>query len=64
MALIKASNPDDEVFVIHFNDETYFDNPGGKDFLTKPEEMKEALGGPSRAAVRPCGMRSNWPSAG
>lgn len=44
MALIKASNPDDEVFVIHFNDETYFDNPGGKDFLTKPEEMREALG--------------------
>jgi len=44
MALIKASNPDDEVFVIHFNDETYFDNPGGKDFLTKPEEMKVALG--------------------
>jgi VWFA-related protein len=44
MTLIKASNPDDEVFVIHFNDETYFDNPGGKDFLTKPEEMREALG--------------------
>jgi Ca-activated chloride channel homolog len=44
MALIQASNKDDEVFVIHFNDETYFDNPGGKDFLTKPEEMKEALG--------------------
>jgi VWFA-related protein len=34
MALIQASNKDDEVFVIHFNDETYFDNPGGKDFLT------------------------------
>lgn len=44
MALIQASNPDDEVFVIHFNDETYFDNPGGKDFLTKTEEMKVALG--------------------
>jgi len=44
MTLIKASNPDDEVFVIHFNDQTYFDNPGGKDFLTKPEEMREALG--------------------
>jgi Ca-activated chloride channel homolog len=43
MALIRASNPDDEVFVIHFNDETYFDNPGGKDFLTKPEQMEEAL---------------------
>jgi VWFA-related protein len=44
MTLIQASNPDDEVFVIHFNDETYFDNPGGKDFLTKPADMKEALG--------------------
>jgi Ca-activated chloride channel homolog len=44
MALIRASNPDDEVFVVHFNDETYFDNPGGKDFLTKPAEMEEALG--------------------
>jgi Ca-activated chloride channel homolog len=44
MALIKASNPDDEVFVIHFNDETYFDNPGGKEFLTKPAEMEVALG--------------------
>ena len=44
MALIRASNPDDEVFVIHFNDETYFDNPGGKDFLTKPAQMEEALG--------------------
>jgi Ca-activated chloride channel family protein len=44
LALIQASNRDDEVFVIHFNDQTYFDNPGGKDFLTKPAEMKEALG--------------------
>ena len=44
LALIDASNPDDEVFVIHFNDETYFDNPGGKDFLTDRKEMKEALG--------------------
>jgi hypothetical protein len=44
MTLIKASKPDDEVFTIHFNDETYFANPGGKDFLTKPEEMREALG--------------------
>jgi VWFA-related protein len=44
MALIGASNPDDEVFVIHFNDETFFDNPGGKEFLTKPAEMREALG--------------------
>jgi len=44
MALIQASNPDDEVFVIHFNDETFFDNPGGKEWLTRPAEMREALG--------------------
>jgi Ca-activated chloride channel family protein len=43
MALIQASNRDDEVFVIHFNDETYLDNPGGKAFLTDPAEMREAL---------------------
>jgi Ca-activated chloride channel homolog len=43
MALVKASNPDDEVFVVHFNDDTHLDNPNGKDFLTNPEEMKEAL---------------------
>jgi len=44
MALIQSSNPDDEVFVIHFNDETYFDNPGGRDFLTQLADMKVALG--------------------
>ena len=43
MALVEASNPDDEVFVVHFNDETYLDNPGGKDFLTDRAEMREAL---------------------
>jgi Ca-activated chloride channel family protein len=44
MELIEASNPDDEVFVVHFNDETYIDNPRRKDFLTDPAEMREALG--------------------
>jgi Ca-activated chloride channel homolog len=44
LALIQSSNPDDEVFVVHFNDETYVDNPGGKDFLTNFADMKEALG--------------------
>ena len=34
MALVKESNPGDEVFVVHFNDEAYLDNPRGKDFLT------------------------------
>jgi Ca-activated chloride channel family protein len=43
LALVKESNPDDEVFVVHFNDDTYLDNPGGKDFLSNIEEMKQAL---------------------
>ena len=43
LALVTESNPDDEVFVVHFNDEAYLDNPRGKDFLTNREEMKEAL---------------------
>ena len=43
MALVKASNPSDEVFVVHFNDETYLDNPRGKDFLSDPADMEEAL---------------------
>jgi len=43
MALVEASNPDDEVFVVHFNDDTYLDNPGGKDFLTDRNAMREAL---------------------
>ena len=43
MALVTESNPDDEVFVIHFNDEVYFDNPRGKDFLTNREDMRKAI---------------------
>lgn len=43
MALVKESNPDDEVFVVHFNDEVYLDNPQGKDFLTNIEDMQQAL---------------------
>jgi VWFA-related protein len=43
MALVKDSNPDDELFVVHFNDEAYIDNPPGKDFLTDPAEMQAAV---------------------
>jgi VWFA-related protein len=42
-ALVKDSNPDDEVFVVNFNDKIYFDNPHGKDFMTDREEIQEAL---------------------
>jgi Ca-activated chloride channel family protein len=43
LALVKDSNPDDEVFVVDFNDKINFDNPHGKDFMTDREEIQEAL---------------------
>jgi VWFA-related protein len=43
LALVKDSNPDDEVFIVNFNDDAYIDNPEGKDFLTNVEDMKLAL---------------------
>jgi VWFA-related protein len=43
LALVKDSNPDDEVFVVNFNNKVYFDNPHGKDFTTDRAEMQEAL---------------------
>jgi Ca-activated chloride channel homolog len=43
LTLVKDSNPDDEVFIVNFNDEAYIDNPHNKDFLTDIEDMKEAL---------------------
>jgi VWFA-related protein len=43
LALVKDSNPDDEVFIVNFNDDAFIDNPNNKDFLTNVEEMQEAL---------------------
>jgi VWFA-related protein len=43
LALVKASNPEDEVFVVNFNDEAFLDNPHGKDFTSDVKEMEEAL---------------------
>ena len=43
LALVQDSNPDDEVFIVNFNDEAFLDNPRGKDFTSSIEEMKEAL---------------------
>ena len=43
VALVKASNPDDEVFVVNFNDEAFLDLPHGKDFTNDIKEMEEAL---------------------
>ena len=43
LALVKASNPQDEVFVVNFNDEAFLDHPHGKDFTSDVKEMEEAL---------------------
>ena len=43
LALVKDSNPDDEVFVVNFNDEAFNDLPHGKDFTNDIKEMEEAL---------------------
>ncbi len=43
LALVKDSNPQDEVFVVNFNDEAFLDNPKGKDFTSDIKEMEEAL---------------------
>ena len=43
LALVKASNPDDEVFIVNFNDEAFLDNPHGKDFTSDVKEMEDAL---------------------
>jgi VWFA-related protein len=43
IALVKDSNPEDEVFVVNFNDEAFLDLPHGKDFTSDIKEMEEAL---------------------
>jgi len=41
--LVKASNKDDEVFVVNFNDDAYLDLPDGKDFTSEIKDMEVAL---------------------
>src|SRR5437762_9438300 len=43
IALVKDSNPEDEVFVVNFNDEAFLDLPHGRDFTNDVKEMEEAL---------------------
>src|SRR5262249_39076154 len=43
MALVKESNPDDEVFVVNFNDSAYLDNPKDKPFTNDLRELEAAL---------------------
>jgi len=44
LALVKDSNPDDEVFVVNFNDTAYLDNPKDKNFTNDLGELQTALG--------------------
>ncbi|HUX09709.1 MAG TPA: VWA domain-containing protein [Terriglobia bacterium] len=41
LTFVKTSNPDDQVFVVNFNDEYYLDTPGN--FAANMEELKGAL---------------------
>jgi VWFA-related protein len=43
LALVRASNPADEVFVVNFNDEAYLDTPAEKGFTNDIGEMEKAL---------------------
>jgi VWFA-related protein len=43
LALVRESNPEDEVFIVNFNDKVYLDNPPGKAFTSDIREMEAAL---------------------
>jgi len=43
LALVRDSNPDDEVFVVNFNDEPFLDLPNRKNFTNDIREMEQAL---------------------
>ena len=43
LALVKASNRDDETFVVNFNDEAFLDLPNNKEFTNDLNELQEAL---------------------
>jgi Ca-activated chloride channel homolog len=43
LALVKDSNPEDEVFIVNFNDDIFLDNPPGKAFTSDIAEMEAAL---------------------
>ena len=43
LALVRDSNPQDEVFVINFNDEPFLDLPNKKNFTNDIRELEQAL---------------------
>jgi VWFA-related protein len=51
LALVKASNPQDEVFVVNFNDEAYLDQPFTND-ISKMEQALEKIDSRGGTAMR------------
>jgi Ca-activated chloride channel homolog len=43
LALVKDSNPEDESFVVNFNDDAFLDLPPGEEFTSNMKDMEEAL---------------------
>ncbi len=43
IALVKDSNPEDEGFIVNFNDEAFLDLPPGEEFTSNIQHMEEAL---------------------
>jgi Ca-activated chloride channel family protein len=60
LTFVKTSNPQDQVFVVNFNDVYYLDTPG--DFATSIEDLKAALDKMTRAAVPPSMTPCTLPS--
>ena len=52
LTFVRTSNPQDEVFVVNFNDEYYLDL--NEDFTSDTEEMDDALGESIPAAAPRC----------
>ena len=58
LALARASNPEDEIFVLNFNDKAHVDVP-----FTSDVSVLEAGIASTRSAAPRCGMRSTWRKA-
>ncbi len=43
LALVKDSNPDDEAFIVNFNDEAFLVTPPGQDFTSDTRELERLL---------------------
>jgi len=43
LALVKDSNPEDEVFIVNFNDEAFLVTPPGQDFSSDTKELERLL---------------------